>query len=79
MSRYHDAKEVRPSSEREADLFSALPEFIAGAVAGSQGWRARLGGTDAAAITSRGYSCAAQTRAHGIAGQPPAVRRHDAR
>ena len=53
MSRYHDAKEVRPSSEREADLFSALPEFIAGAVAGSQGWRARLGGTDAAAITSR--------------------------
>jgi phenylacetate-CoA ligase len=50
---FHDALEARDPGERERDLFTRLPRQIAHAQSKSAFYRERLGGIDAAAITSR--------------------------
>ncbi|MTI16913.1 phenylacetate--CoA ligase family protein [Rhodobacteraceae bacterium RKSG542] len=50
---YFDHLETRSEDEREAQLFSRLPEFIGRVQKGSQGWASYLEGVDASAVTSR--------------------------
>ena len=49
---YYDARETRPPSEREAELFSRLPGVLRSAMAASA-YAERLQGVDPAAITDR--------------------------
>ncbi|PLX35964.1 MAG: AMP-dependent synthetase [Hyphomicrobiales bacterium] len=53
MSEFFDKNETRDTAEREADLFSKLPNFLADAVAKAPGWKAFLDGNDPAAVTDR--------------------------
>ena len=53
MSEHFDDKETRDPEAREAALFARLPEFIAAAVSAAPGWKMRLAGIDAGAVTSR--------------------------
>jgi phenylacetate-CoA ligase len=50
---FYDHLETRSPEEREAQLFSKLPEFLAKLQSGSSSWRAQLGGIEPAAIASR--------------------------
>jgi phenylacetate-CoA ligase len=52
MSDHYDALETRDPAEREADLFSRLPDVLRKAMA-APGYAERLKGIDAAGITSR--------------------------
>jgi phenylacetate-CoA ligase len=49
---HYDARETRDPAEREAELFSRLPEVLRGAMA-APGYAQHLGGIDPAQITSR--------------------------
>ena len=49
---HYDARETRDPAEREAELFSRLPEVLRGAMA-APGYAQYLGGIDPAQITSR--------------------------
>ncbi len=53
MSEFFDKAETRPSDEREADLLSRLPEFLARIRSGVPAWKARLADHDVAAVTNR--------------------------
>jgi phenylacetate-CoA ligase len=50
---FYDHLETRSPEEREAQLFSKLPVFLAQLQNESPGWRAQLAGTEPAAIASR--------------------------
>lgn len=50
---YHDKRETRPQSEREADLFARLPAQIAHAKANAPAFARLLADVDPAAVTSR--------------------------
>ena len=52
MTDHYDARETRDPAEREAELFSRLPEVLRGAMA-APGYAQYLGGIDPAQITSR--------------------------
>ena len=52
MTEHFDSLETRDPAERERDLMSRLPEFIARA-AGAPGWAEQLGGVEPESITSR--------------------------
>jgi phenylacetate-CoA ligase len=52
MTDHYDALETRKPAEREADLFSRLPDVLRNAMA-APAYAARLQGTDPATITSR--------------------------
>lgn len=53
MTDFFDDLETRSSDEREADLFSKLPDYIAYAMGNAPSWGALLNGVDASSITSR--------------------------
>ena len=53
MSEHFDQLETRPQSEREADLFARLPQFLQSAKETVPGWTSRLESIDCAAINSR--------------------------
>ena len=52
MTDHYDARETRPLAEREAELFSQLPEVLRRAMA-APGYAERLSGIDPAGVTSR--------------------------
>jgi phenylacetate-CoA ligase len=52
MSDHYDTRETRKPADREADLFSRLPDLIAFAKA-APGWAAQLEGVDPAGVISR--------------------------
>ncbi|MGI9408400.1 MAG: phenylacetate--CoA ligase family protein [Hyphomicrobiaceae bacterium] len=52
MGEHFDSLETRAPAARETSQFARLPDLIRNAMTAS-GWAAQLGGTDAAAITSR--------------------------
>src|SRR5579863_466350 len=52
MTDHYDAREIRDPAEREAELFSRLPEVLRGAMA-APGYAERLKGVDPTQITSR--------------------------
>jgi phenylacetate-CoA ligase len=52
MTAHYDNRETLPNDQREADLFTALPELIENAMA-LPGWARHLDGTDPQIITSR--------------------------
>ncbi|MCF6320145.1 MAG: AMP-binding protein [Rhizobiaceae bacterium] len=53
MSEHFDELEIRSVEERENDLFSRLPDFLAVAKSSVPGWTSRLAEIDCTAITSR--------------------------
>lgn len=53
MADHYDGLEIRDPAEREAALFSALPDVIAAAKDGSPAWAKRLAAVDPKAITTR--------------------------
>ena len=53
MTEFFDELETRSADERENDLFSRLPKWLAGVVAKAPGWAEHLAGHDLGAITSR--------------------------
>jgi len=52
-SLFYDHLETRRPQEREEQLFSKLPGFLAKLQSETPGWRAQLAGTEPAAVTSR--------------------------
>src|SRR4051812_38535409 len=52
MTDHYDALETRPPAEREADLFSRLPDVLRKAMA-APGYAERLGGIDPTSVTGR--------------------------
>ena len=52
MTDHYDALETRQPAEREAELFSRLPEVLRKAMA-APAYAERLGGIDPAGVTSR--------------------------
>jgi phenylacetate-CoA ligase len=52
-SSFYDNLETRRPEEREAQLFSKLPGFLAKLQSEHSGWRAQLAGTEPAAVASR--------------------------
>jgi len=53
MTRYFDDLETRAATDREADLFARLPEFLGDITAAIPGWKERLSGVAIEKITSR--------------------------
>lgn len=53
MAEHYDARETREPARREAELFSALPDLIAHAVAAAPGWARHLAGVEPGAVSSR--------------------------
>ena len=64
MNDHYDALETRQSAEREADLFSRLPEVLCKAME-APAYAQRLKGTDPASIASRAARATVRAPADG--------------
>lgn len=53
MSEFYDDLETRAPEAREAELFAALPDFVAHAVSNAPGWARHLDGVNPADVNSR--------------------------
>jgi phenylacetate-CoA ligase len=79
MSEFFDALETRDPSQREADLFAALPGQVAHAQRASSALAEILAGVDAASITSReALARLPVTRKHELQARQQAQRARDA-